>query len=48
MAMAQSTIVNAESQRNLFEREINLSNSLRFKKGRVFCVVVFSGEILRY
>lgn len=41
MATAQSTILNAESQRNLLERKINLSNSLRFRKGRGFCVISF-------
>lgn len=41
MAMAYSAIPNVESQRNLFKGKINLSNSLRFGKGRGFCVVTF-------
>lgn len=41
MAVGQSTILNAESQRNLVERKINLSNSLRFRKGRGFYVISF-------
>lgn len=41
MAEAQSTMLNAESQRNLVERKINLSNRLRFRKGRGFCVISF-------
>lgn len=41
MARAQSTILNAESQRNLAERKINFSNRLRFRKGRGFCVISF-------
>lgn len=48
MAVAQSTILNAESQRNLVERKINLSNSLRFRKGRGGLCDFFSGKILWY
>lgn len=41
MATAYSTILNVESQRNLFKKKINLSNSLTFGKGRGFCMVTF-------
>lgn len=41
MATAQSTVLNAESQRNLVERKINLSNRLRFSQGWGFCEISF-------